>query len=570
MAVEEKSPPVRASQEGSRPPSLAKEAIVQAAKPEEHQYPSMAKTWIIMISLYIAMFLIALDKTILATAVPRITDEFHSLKDISWYVSAYMLTLCAFQLIWGRIYTLFPVKMVFIGTILVFEVGSVVCGAASSSTVFIVGRAIAGLGGAGMMNGAIVVLMSAVPLEKRPIFQGLIGAVFGIASVVGPLLGGVFTEKVTWRWCFYINLPCGAVAIAILIFFLHLPPKPNPTTPAAPKTLIENIKQFDPIGSILFLPSIICLLLALQWGGTKYNWSNWRIILLLTLFAILFILFLVVQILNPQHATIPTRILVNRTIACAFFFTFISMASMQVMVYYIPIFFQALKGFSPISSGLATLAIILPLVIGTILAGGLVQRLGYPAPFMIISCIIWTTGAGLVTTWPIDVKSSMWIGYQFLIGFGIGLGMQQPNLIAQIVLKDRRDATMGVSLMMFGQNLGGAVFIAVAQSVFTDSLAGKLSAIPGLNLTRQDVVSMGATHIRDVVPKDLLPTVLIAYRAAIRNAFYVGVSLAAISILGALGVEWVSVKKPKSDAEPAAKEGGKEERKLGEEEKETV
>jgi MFS family permease len=147
------------------------------------------------------------DKTILATAVPRITDAFDSLSDIGWYGSSYMLTLCAFQLLWGRIYTFWSPKPVFLAAILVFEIGSAVCGAAPNSIAFIVGRSIAGLGSAGIMNGAIIITMHTVPLAKRPLFQGLIGAVFGVASVVGPLLGGVFTESVSWRLVFPGVLP---------------------------------------------------------------------------------------------------------------------------------------------------------------------------------------------------------------------------------------------------------------------------------------------------------------------------------------------------------------------------
>lgn len=467
-----------------------------------------------------------------------------------------MLTLCAFQLLWGRIYTFYSPKSVFLSAIAVFEIGSVVCGAAPSSTSFIIGRAIAGMGSAGIMNGAIVILMHTVPLEKRPVYQGLIGAMFGVASVVGPLLGGVFTESVSWRWCFYINLPCGAVAVAILILVLHLPKKKAEDR----VPIIQQFKKLDPLGTALFLPGVVCLLLALQWGGTTYTWSSWRVILLLVLFPVLFLGFWAAQIFMPDSATLPMRILTQRSIAAGFAYSFASQASMLVISYYIPLFFQALKNWSPISSGLATIPLVLAVVIGSIFAGGLVQKMGYPTPLMIASAVLSSIGAGLISTWQIDVSKDMWIGYQVLLGFGIGIGMQQPSMSAQVVLP-RPDAPTGISFMFFGQNLGGAVFVSVAQNIFADSFAKSLSEISGLNFEAQMVAELGATEIRKTVPAELLDAVLAAYRVAIQKAFYVGVGLACFGLLGALCVEWRSVKEGEKmgDEKQEGKEVKKEE-----------
>ncbi len=474
-----------------------------------------------------------------------------------------MLTLCAFQIFWGRIYTLsssgtFSIpfdspKSVYILAILVFEVGSAICGAAPSSAVFIFGRAIAGLGSAGIMNGGIVVMMTTVPLQKRPMLQGLIGAVFGVASVAGPLLGGVFTEKVSWRWCFYINLPLGAIAVAILILILHFP-KPK-TEVKEQKSKLEQLKGLNPISMLIFVCAIVCLILALQWGGTTYDWSNWRIILLFVFFSVLVIVFFAIQIMFPESATLPIRLITQRSIAAGFLFTFTIQSAMLTVTYYIPLFFQTVKNFSPLDSGLATLPFLLALVIGSILAGGFVQRIGIPAPFMIASTILAIIGAALITTWPINVHQGQWIGYQVLFGFGVGIGMQQPNMMAQIVLP-KKEQPLGIALMFFGQNLGGAIFVSVAQNVFTDRLAQQLRGIPGLNMTKKEIVETGATLIKYRVPHEWLGAVLTSYRIAIRSAFYVGLGLAAVSVIGAVAIEWRSTKGTAADKSAASKEKG--------------
>jgi len=276
----------------------------------ETAYATGLKLAMIVISLQLTNFCIAVDNTIIATAIPRITDHFKSLGDVGWYGSAYLLFVSGFQLFFGRLYSFLSMKWLFISCVLLFEIGSLISAAAPTSSALIAGRAISGFGASGVFTGALTTISTVVPLAQRGLFIGLITAVYGVASIIGPLLGGALTDNASWRWCFYINLPLGGFTIFILVFFLHPPKSP----PKATKTWREYIIRFDPIGTILFAPSIICLLLALQWGGTTYEWSDGRIIALLVVFGVLLLGFAVVQPLMGDNATLNTKVMTSRLI----------------------------------------------------------------------------------------------------------------------------------------------------------------------------------------------------------------------------------------------------------------
>ncbi|KAF2796480.1 MFS general substrate transporter [Melanomma pulvis-pyrius CBS 109.77] len=506
-------------------------------------YPSPAKTAIIMFSLYISIFLVALDRTIIGPAIPEITNKFHSTSDIGWYGSAYMLTSCGFILLYGRVYTFFTTKYVFLSGILLFEAGSAICGAASSSLILIIGRAIAGFGSSGIFTGAILIMLNTVPLHRRPLLQGLFGACFGVASVAGPLLGGAFTgSSLTWRWCFYINLPLGGFTVIVVLLFLRLDEQ-------KPKlgSWKNTVRSLDPVGTVLFLPSITCLLLALEWGAAEYAWSSPRIIALLTVFAVLFCAFIAWQYWTRHTtATVPARILFQRSVAFGGLSQFFVGSTMLTVSIYIPLWFQAIKDDSAIKSGIHTIPLVLSVVVGSISSGGLVQRIGYYTPFMILGSCFMAIGTGLLTTWNVGTQSSMWIGFQIILGLGVGFTMQHPNLAIQVVLP-KQDVATGTALLSLCQTLGGAVFVAVGQNVFIDKFTTSLEHIGGLDPAR--VVSSGATDLKTAIPLALQQRVLEAYNTSLTHGpFLAAVFVACLSVPSALGMEWRSVKEDVSDS----------------------
>lgn len=221
------------------------------------------KLAVLMLALSLAVFLVSMDVNIIATALPSITEDFDSVQAVGWFGSAYLMTTCGFQILFGRIYTFFPTKWVFMSAIGVFEVGSLVAAAAPNASVFIAGRAIQGMGTSGIISGALIIISQVVPLHQRPRLGGVVGSMEGIAMICAPILGGFLTSNVSWRMCFYINLPVGGFVLAVVLFYLQTPPPPV----EAAKSWREKLRELDLVGTALLIPAIVCLLLALEWGG---------------------------------------------------------------------------------------------------------------------------------------------------------------------------------------------------------------------------------------------------------------------------------------------------------------
>ncbi|KAF7552489.1 hypothetical protein G7046_g7396 [Stylonectria norvegica] len=511
------------------------DSVLVKSPEDPHPKPAKGKLILVLISILLAMFLICLDRTILATAVPQISNEFHSITDVGWYGSAYLLTNCALQLMFGKIYKLFPIKIVLLFSILLFEAASALCGAAPSSVAFIVGRALAGVGGAGIPAGVIISVVYLVPLKQQPLIGGMFGALMGVASIAGPLIGGSFTTYVTWRWCFYINLPIGGVAMVVIFFILDIGGQDTANVP-----LSEKLRQIDVLGTMFLIPSVVCLLLALQWGGQTYPWNNGRIIALFVVSGVLMAAFFIVQVASPKTATLPPRLFKQRSLVAGFVTIFLIMCGNYIVVFFLPIWFQAIKGTTAAESGIRTLPLMLSMVCSSIVGGIATSKVGYYTPFAIGGTCIMTVGAGLLTTLQVDTGAGKWIGYQLIYGFGLGFCMQVPALAAQASLP-KKDISMGIGLILFGTLLGASVYVSVGESILLNELVAKLAGIPGLDPSL--FTSGGATSQIALLPESIRGTVLSQYNAALRTVFLSGVFPCGLSVLGAASLEWNSVKK---------------------------
>ncbi|KAK1767678.1 major facilitator superfamily domain-containing protein [Phialemonium atrogriseum] len=516
-------------------------------------YPTGITLILIIVSLCLSVFLVALDQTIIAPALGAITSDFHSVKDIGWYGAGYLLTTTALQPTYGRIYKTFDIKLTFLGAVALFELGSLVCALAPTSIAFIVGRALAGGGTAGLFSGAVVIFSYTLPLRKRPAAFGLVGGMWGIASVAGPLLGGVFTDHATWRWCFYINLPIGGAAMLAIFFFLRIKRVNNPNN----DSLFTRIKQLDLAGTAILIPAVVCLLLALQWGGAEYPWNDSRIIGLFVGFGVMAIIFVGLQIRAGDAGTLPPRLFKNRNVLLAMLFAFFFGAGFFPLVYYLALYFQAIQGDSAVEAGVKLLPLLISVVVTSVLSGGLVTVVGYYNPFVIPGMILFTVGAAMITTFSIDSPVKVWFGYQVICGLGIGVGFQIGILVVQNMLP-LEWIPVATACVQFFQSLGGAVFIAVSQALFQNGLKdGIMRNAPGI--PPEIFINSGASQVKQILQslhaEQFTDAVLNAYLSGLRHTYYASMGCAGAAFVISCLLTWKKIKK-------APKAGVRTQRKL--------
>lgn len=539
------------------------------ANDDDMEYPKGLKLILIISALCLSVFLVALDQTIIAPALGAITSEFASVKDIGWYGAAYLLTSTATSLTYGRIYRIFSVKMTYLVAVALFELGSLVCALAPTSNAFIVGRALAGVGVGGLFSGGVVILSYTLPLRQRPLAFGLIGAMWGIASVAGPLLGGAFTDHVTWRWCFWINLPIGGVAMVAIFLFLHINRVNNPDG----LSLVQRLKGVDVVGLTMLVPAIVCFLLALQWGGSEFSWNSSQIIGLFVGAGAMAVIFAGIQVWQGDNATLPPFLFKNRNVVMAMLFAFFFGAAFFPLIYYVALYFQAIQADTAVQAGLKLLPLLIAVVVASIATGGLITAVGYYNPFILPSMVLFTVGCAMISTFSLDTPMREWFGYQVLAGLGVGCGFQIGVLVIQNVLP-LDWVPVGTAAVQFMQTLGGAVFIAVAQTVFTNGLLDSIAAdVPGL--PPAIFINSGASDIRQTLERlqqnpqlravmeqsggldRVYDLVRAAYLRGLRGTFYVAMACAGLAFFSALGLSWISLKKKKAaGAEEEGEAGG--------------
>ncbi|KAJ9049403.1 hypothetical protein DSO57_1024947 [Entomophthora muscae] len=434
---------------------------------------------LLMLGLIMSIFISSLDNTIVSTALTAIASEFNALNQVTWVVASYLLTSTAMQPLYGKLSDIFGRKLTILFALLCFLVGSAFCGAATSSLMLVIFRAVSGIGGGGLFSLSVIIISDIVPLKDRAIYMGLVGSIFALASIAGPLVGGAFTDDLTWRWAFYINIPILLITIITVCLFLDLP-KPE-------GSLGEKMNRIDFVGAFLLVLAVVCAVLGLSWGGNEYEWNKYQVILPLCLGVVLFALFLLNEFKTKAEPIIPMSIF-NRNIVGANLISFFYGALGMVIIYYLPIYYQVVKRKSSTRAGLELLPMLLGSVFCNIVNGIITTRTGIYRSITRLGTLVTLVGiilmGGLFRS---SITRYEELGYVLVIGLGIGLCYQNNTIISQAAAKEG-DIAVVTSLVFFSNLLGGVIGVAIQGAIFINALTAELSStLP--NLSAKDIAS---------------------------------------------------------------------------------
>ncbi|KAF2661090.1 MFS drug transporter [Lophiostoma macrostomum CBS 122681] len=481
---------------------------------------SASTTALTMFALYMATFLAALDMTIVTTALPTITLALHGRSsDYSWLGSSYLLGAAAATPIWGGLSDIFGRKPILLITNIVFFVGSLICGLSVSMGMLIAGRAIQGIGGGGLTVMSQICIGHLFSMRRRALFFGIMNLVWAFACAIGPVLGGLFTSRASWRWCFFINLPCDGVAFIAIVLFVRI---------ESPKTSFgKGLQAIDWMGSIAVVGGTVMLLLGLNFGRVSLPWNSTTVIALVTLGTLLLALFLVIEAWIPRRPIIPVRMVHSvSNIACLGTCFFQSLVFISA-TYFLPIYFQNVLLVSPLLSGVYLLPFVVTLSFAAAASGVIIRKTGIYRPLIWFGMAVLTLGFGLF----IDLKSyTSWsriIIFQILAGIGTGPNFQAPLIALQNRTRPQ-DMAAVTGGFLFVRNLATSMSVVFGGAIFDNQLARLVSETPELSAAISQSVGASLTAanggVMAAMPPSQRSALQGAYTASLRDMwiFYTG------------------------------------------------
>jgi EmrB/QacA subfamily drug resistance transporter len=484
---------------------------------------------VIIGGLMTGMMLAALDQSIVGTALPRIVSDLGGLNHLAWVVTAYLLTSTAVTPLWGKISDLYGRRIIFQTTIVIFLIGSALCGLAQNMPQLIAFRAIQGIGGGGLMAIAFAIIGDVIPARERGRYQGYFGAVFGVSSIAGPLLGGWLTDAVNWRWIFYINLPLGAAALVVTSMALKMP-------------VVKRNHKIDYLGASVIVAAVTSFLLYLNWAGEHYGWADPRALALVIAAAVFGVAFVFIE-LRAEEPIIPMRLFRNPIFSVGNLFTFLIGFAMFAGAIFLPLFFQTAMGMSPTRSGLAMLPMVAGMFSMSITSGLLITKTGKYKIFPIIGSVILIGAMFLLSTIKFDTPYWNVAIYAFL--FGIGLGLAMMTIVTPVQNSvDFRDMGVATSTITFVRSLGGAIGVALFGAIMNsrlarylaDEIGEQLSAMSGGEINTNDVSAIQS------LAEPLKTEVLTAYTNAITDIYLLSIPIIVVALAVVLFLKEISLR----------------------------
>ncbi|KAL2180555.1 major facilitator superfamily domain-containing protein [Thermothelomyces heterothallicus CBS 202.75] len=443
--------------------AAAPPAPASAAAPEETR--TALQTAAIILALASALFLAALDVTIVTVAVPTIAQQFHSTAGYTWIGSAYMLATAAAAPVWGKISDIWGRKPIMLIAVAVFWVGSLLSAVSVNMTMLIVARALQGVGGGGIVILVNICISDLFSMRKRGVYFGVMGMVWAVASAVGPVLGGVFTSKVTWRWCFYINLPISGVGMVVLALVLKLH---NPRTP-----MRQGLAAVDWLGSLTIVGATLMFLLGLELGGVTHPWGSPTVVCLLVFGIVTACIFVAIEWKVAEFPLVPVYLFAKRSSAAS-----LGVGALQGIVfisgsYYLPLYFQAVLGASPLMSGVYILPWVMSLSLTSAATGIVIKKTGRYLPCIIFGMAVMTLGFGLFTDLEPRANWAKIVIFQLIAGTGVGPNFQAP-LIALQTTVEPRDMAAATGTFAFIRQLFTSISIVIGSVVFQNGMERQL------------------------------------------------------------------------------------------------
>ncbi|KAJ2141044.1 hypothetical protein IW136_002406 [Coemansia sp. RSA 678] len=483
----------------------------------------------VMVALALSMFLAALDNTIVSTMLPKITEKFQALTLMTWIVSSYVVASTALQPIYGKLCHIYGHQYVLLAAHAFFLAGSVVCGASKSAHMLIAGRTIAGVGGSGLMSICFVVVGDFIPTARSPLYLSVFGMMWAIASVVGPLLGGVFADKTGFEWGFYINPCIQGVVIVLIVLFMRIPRPQGSAT--------SKLKRIDFIGILAIVAGIVLLELALTWGGQDHPWKSAAVIVPLILGILILGVFVLIEWKVSKEPVMPLRLFKRRNTRLMFVAQIFFGMSFFMPIFYFPLYLSVAKNSIAISSGLHLISCVLALSLASITSGVLISKTGIYLPIIWIGLALNTTGIGLFALIGSHSSNGMLIGIPIVFGIGTGLSLQPMLFCAQNSV-DQQDIATTTTLFMTIRMLGNAIGLAIAQSVLQNEISPLLKVIAAQFPDQANVV-FGIVSDQSViwktnVPEDVRTSVIDAYVKSLQKVYLVFLAFGGLTFIVSL------------------------------------